>query len=184
MTAPDPNRSADFSYRSHSISRQESASGGHLKVSLYANRCDMETEQLPQLLHEPLDRIGDELSNDYGGTMEHLWIEFQLVDNCGPFSFRFQKKVGGKTPDRLTGIVPGTYENVGHYSVLPDIAELLYVPRDSVIDYVLQSLCRSTIVLIDKQKRLGGFDAERFRADFLAACKRHGYDMDSQIGWD
>ena len=93
----DPNRSVDFSSKSHSKSRQESVSGRHLKVSLYANRCDMETEQLPQLLHEPLERIGDELSNDYGGIMEHLWIEFQLDDNYGPFSFRFQKKVGGKT---------------------------------------------------------------------------------------
>lgn len=151
---------------------------------MYANRCDMETAELLQLLHEPLELISDELSNDYGGTMDHLWIEFQLVDNYGPFSFRFQKKVGGKTPDRLTGIVPGTFENVGHYSVLPDIAELMYVPRESVIDYVLQSLYRSTAVLVDKQKRLGDFDTDRFRSDFLAVCKNHGYDMESHIGWD
>ena len=158
--------------------------GEHLKVGLYANRSDMETAQLPQLLIEPLELIGDELNNDYDGIMNHLWIEFQLVDNYGPFPFRFQKKVGGKTPDRITGIVPGTFENVGHYSVLPDIAELMYIPRELVVDYVLQSLYRSTTVLIDKRKRLGGFDAERFRADFLAACKKHGYDMDSYIGWD
>ena len=55
--------------------------------------------------------------------MEHLWIEYQLVDDYGPFPLRFQKK-------------------------------------------------------------LGGFDAERFRADFLAVCRKHGYYMDSYIGWE
>ena len=42
---------------------------------------------------------------------------------------------------------------------LPDIAELLYIPQDSVADYVLQLIYRSTKVLIEKKKRLGGFDA-------------------------
>ena len=146
--------------------------------------CDQETSRIMQVLHSPLEEISEELSNDYGGKMEHLWIDVELKDNRGPFAFRFQKKVGGKTPNPITGIPPGEFKNVGHYSVMPDIAELLYVPQDQVVDYVLQLIYRSTTVLIEKQKRLGGFDAERFRFDFLAACKKRGYDMDSYIGWD
>jgi len=155
-----------------------------MEVGLHANMCDTETQRIAQALHSPLEAISKELSNDYSGTMEHLWIDIELLDNRGPYSFRFQKKVGGTSPDRLTGIVPGVFENVGHYSVMPDIAELLYIPPDSVVDYVLQLIYRSTTVLIEKQKMLSGFDAERFRSDFLAVCKKHGYDMKSYIGWD
>ncbi len=155
-----------------------------MEVAIYANHCDMETQSIAPILLSPLELISKDLSNDYGGLMDHLWIEFQLHDNRGPYSFRFQKKVGGTTPDRLTGIVPGVFKNVGHYSVLPDIAELVYIPRDSVVNYALQLLYKSTTVLIGKQKRLGKFDVERFRADFLAACTKHGYDMESHIGWD
>ena len=155
-----------------------------MEVQIYANYCDFETRHLPQILLEPLELLSKELSNDYGGIMVHLWIEFQLNDNHGPFAFRFQKKVGGKTPNPLTGIAPGVFNNVGHYSVLPEIAELVYIPKESVVDYALQKLYRSTSVLVDKKKRLGGFDAESFRVDFLASCKKHDYDMDSYIGWD
>ncbi len=155
-----------------------------MKVALYANRCDTETAKLPELLHEPLEQISNELSNDYGGKMEHLWIELQLVDDVGPFPFRFQKSVGGRSPDKLSGIAPGTFENVGHYSVLPDIAELMGIPLDRRIDYALQVLYRSTSILVDANKRIGDFDVDKFRHDFIAACKNHGYDMDSHIGWD
>jgi hypothetical protein len=33
--------------------------------------------------------------------------------------------------------------------------------------------------LLDKQKKLGGFDAQRFRSDFLVSCSRQGYEIQS-----
>ena len=39
-----------------------------------------------------------------------------------------------------------------------------------VADYALSLIYDSTTVLIDKQKKLGGIDATRFREDFLVAC--------------
>ena len=155
-----------------------------MQVSLYAPFCDVQTERIAQALVLPFDAISKDLSNDYGGLMEHLWIDVDLLDERGPYPFRFQKKVGGSSRSPITGLPRGVHHNVGHYSVKPDIAELLYIPEDSVVDYVLQLLYRSTSVLIEKKKRLGGFDAERFRSDFLAVCKKHGYDMESYIGWD
>ena len=155
-----------------------------MQVSLSANRCDMQTERIAQALVLPLDAISQDLSNDYGGSMEHLWIDVDLLDDRDPYSFRFRKKVGGSSRSKITGLPRGEFHNVGHYSVKPDIAELLYVPPESVVDYVLQLLYRSTTVLVDKKEKLGGFDADRFRSDFLAVCEKRGHDMHSNIGWD
>ncbi len=153
-----------------------------MQVSLGANVCDLQTQPIAQALVLPLEAISQELSNDYGGLMEHLWIDVDLLDDRGPYSFRFQRQVGGSSRSKITGLPRGEFHNVGHYSVKPDIAELLHVPQESVVGYVLQLLYRSTTVLVEKKKRLGGFDAERFRSDFLAACIKHGYDMHSDIG--
>jgi hypothetical protein len=85
---------------------------------------------------------------------------------------------GGSSPDKLTGLPRGVHENVGHYSVRPDFQKLRSVPQNSVVCYVLSLIYASTSVLIEKQKKLGGFDAQKFRLDFLAACKQHGYKVD------
>jgi hypothetical protein len=146
---------------------------------------DLTTERIASALHSPFKAIGKDLSKDYGGMMNHLWIDFELVENHArrrlPWSFRFQKRVGGSSPDKLTGLPRGAYENVGHYSVKPDFNELLRVPLDSVVSYVLSLIYASTSVLVEKQKKLGGFDAQTFRSDFLTTCRQHGYAMDSAI---
>ena len=153
-----------------------------MKVGLHANMCDSTTERIARALHAPFKAIGQDLSNDYGGTMEHLWIDFELIENHKAWSFRFQKKVGGSSPDKLTGLPRQVHENVGHYSVMPDFQELRSVPQDSVVGYVLSLIYASTSVLIEKQKKLGGFDAEKFRSDFLTTCRQHGYEIDCTNG--
>jgi hypothetical protein len=156
-----------------------------MEVGLHANMCDLTTERIASALHSPFKAIGKDLSKDYGGTMNHLWIDFELIERRPgrrlPRSFRFQKRVGGSSPDKLTGLPRGVYENVGHYSVEPDFNELLRVPLDSVVSYVLGLIYASTSVLVEKQKKLGGFDAQTFRSDFLTICRRHGYSIDSTV---
>jgi hypothetical protein len=74
------------------------------------------------------------------------------------------------------------HENVGNYSVRPDFHELRSVPLDSVVSYALSLIYASTSVLIEKQKKLGGFDAQKFRSDFLTSCMQHGYDIGRKAG--
>jgi hypothetical protein len=157
-----------------------------MQVGLHANICDRSTERIADALHAPFKAIGIDLSKDYGGAMNHLWIDFELTEDDAarrpPWSFRFQKRVGGTSPDKLTGLPRGVYENVGHYSVRPDFQELRSVPQDFVVTHVLSLIYASTAVLVEKQKKLGGFDAQRFRSDFLTTCRQHGYDIDSTNG--
>ena len=152
-----------------------------MEVRLHANMCDSTTERIARVLHSPFEAIGKDLSKNYGGTMNHLWIDFELIEaRAGrrqPWSFRLQKRVGGSTPDKLTGLPRRVHENVGQYSVRPDFHKLLSVPLDSVVGHVLGLIYASTSVLIEKQEKLGGFDAQRFRSDLLATCARHGYDI-------
>ncbi|MEP6890614.1 MAG: hypothetical protein ABI955_07970 [Nitrospirota bacterium] len=151
-----------------------------MEVNLNANICDLATERIAKLLRDVFKRVEKGLSRDYGGTIRHLWIDFELsqfgTDRRPPFPFRFQKKVGGSI-FRLTGLPTPVYENVGHYSVRPNFDELLKLPLDSVPTYALGLIYLSTSVLVDKKKKLGGFDAERFRVDFLSYCKENGYDI-------
>jgi len=156
-----------------------------MEVGLRANICDLTTERIASALHSPLRAIGKDLSKDYGGTMNHLWIDVELIERCGrrapPWSFRFQKRVGGSSPGKLPGLPGGVYENVGHYSVEPDFTELLRVPLDSIVEYVLSVIYASTSMLVDKQKKLGGFDAQMFRSEFLTVCRREAYSIDATI---
>jgi hypothetical protein len=157
-----------------------------MQVGLHANMCDSTTERIADALHAPFKAIGRDLSKDYGGTLNYLWIDLELIEDHAarrpPWSFRFQKRVGGSSPDKLTGLPRGVYENVGHYSVRPDFQELRSVPQDSVVTYVLSLIYASTSVLTERQKKLGGFDAQRFRSDFLTTCRQHGYDIGSTNG--
>src|SRR6185436_2353439 len=113
--------------------------------------------------------------------MMHLWIDFELIRDFPelrpPWSFRFQKRVSGYSAQKLIGLPCPARKNVGHYSVRPDFRALLKIPRNSVAGYALSLIYASTAVLIEKQKKLGGFDACKFRSDFLAACRRHGYKI-------
>lgn len=55
--------------------------GQPLEVSLHANICDYSTKKVADALRNPFDIIGKELSKDYGGIMEHLWIDLELVES-------------------------------------------------------------------------------------------------------
>jgi hypothetical protein len=151
-----------------------------MELSLHANRCDQATRKIADTLHQPFRTIGAALSGDYGGTMKHLWIDFELIhSHCElrpPQAFRLQKKVGGGRC-HLTGLQTSVSENVGHYSVRPDFDILLSLPLDAVVSYALSLIYDSTVVLIAKQKKLGGFDATAFRSDFRAFCASVGYKL-------
>jgi hypothetical protein len=157
-----------------------------MEVSLHANECDVSTQRIAFALDRPFEAIGRDLSQDFGGKMKHLWIDFELIESHAklrpPWSFRFQKRVGGSTPDQYTGLPRGVYRNVGHYSVRPNFRELRRVPLRLVVRYVLGLVYASTSVLIDKEKKLGGFDAQKFRSAFLVACRQNGYPIDPDDG--
>ena len=154
----------------------------NMDVCLNANMCDAETEPLARILRHAFKTIEKDLSKDYGGSMQHLWIDFELIRSLqqrrSPFPFRFQKRVAGSGFKKLTGLPTTTYENVGHYSVKPDFQKLLRIPPDAVASYALGLIYASTSALIKKQKRLGGFDVHRFRQDFLTSCREHGFQID------
>jgi hypothetical protein len=152
-----------------------------MEVKLNANMCDQATERIADTLRDAFKPISKELSKDYGGTMAHLWIDFELIQSHAErrplFPFRFQKRVSGSSFTKLTGLPAPVCEHVGHYSVRPDFQELLRIPLESVASYALSLIYASTSVLVEKKKKLGGFDAQRFRLDFLASCKEYGYQI-------
>jgi hypothetical protein len=93
-----------------------------------------------------------------------------------PRAFRFQKKVGGGRC-QLTGLQASESENVGHYGVRPDFDTLLGLSLGDVVSYALSLVYDSTVVLIEKRKKLGGFDAAAFRSDFEDFCAAAGYKL-------
>ncbi|HEY3761157.1 MAG TPA: hypothetical protein VGN23_05370 [Verrucomicrobiae bacterium] len=141
---------------------------------------DQATERIGKILRDVFKVIAKDVSKDYGGTMQYLWIDFELIQSLAerrqPFPFRFQKRVGGSV-DKLTGLLMPVCENVGHYSVRPDFQCLLRIPLNDIPPYALGLIYASTSVLLEKQKKLDGFDALRFRADFLTSCREHGYEI-------
>ena len=151
-----------------------------MEVSLNANTSDSDTERVRKVLYDVFQVIQKDITKDYGGTMQHLWIDFELIPSWAerrpPFRFRFQKKVGGSIC-RLTGLPTPLCEHVGHYSVRPDFQKLLGLPLESVPSYALGLIYASTSVLLERQKKLGGFDAQKFRRDFLASCRERGYEI-------
>lgn len=149
-----------------------------MKVALHSNMCDQATHKIAGALHEPFRTIGAQLSGDYGGIMDHLWMDFELIrshcESRPPKPFRFQKKVGGGIC-HLTGLPTPVYLNVGHYKVRPDFDILLNLPLSDTPTYALSLIHYSTAVLEEKKKRLGGFNATSFRDDFISICRKNGY---------
>ena len=154
-----------------------------MKVKLNANMVDQATDKIGQILRDVFETIEKDLSKDYGGTIKELWIDFELIESHAerrpPFPFRLQKRVSGSSFTKQTGLPAPAREHVWHYSVRPDFQELLRIPLESVASYALSLIYASTSVLIEKQKKLGGFDAQRFRLDFLSSCREHGYQINS-----
>jgi len=141
-----------------------------LKVAFHANIVDNNTRRISDVVYNYFGKLEAELHKDYAGSIEHLWIDLELVDGRTPWPFRFQKRVDN--PGAYTELY--TY-NVAHYSVMPDFEKLKgLLSEEEICNYVFGLLYESTQVLIDKQKKLDGFDATAFRSDFLSVCKKLG----------
>jgi hypothetical protein len=151
-----------------------------MEVLLNANMCHFSMANIATGPRKAFAEVCVDLQNDYGGIMQHLWIDFEFLVHYRKesFPFRFQRKVGGGV-FKLTGLRTPVRENVGHYSVRPDFKHLEKLPLDAVPTYALSLIYASTSVLVDKQKRLGGFNASKFRSDFLSSCVAHGFAVGS-----
>lgn len=154
-----------------------------METRFHANMSDTSTRHIASAMHAPFKSLGEYLAGDYGGTVEHLWIDLELIesharpDGSCKHPFRFQKRVSGRshfglppTPDHF---------NVAHYSVRPDFTVIASLPGEQLLPHVLSIIYDSTAVLLGKQKKLGGFNAVLFRERFLGACERLGCKIGS-----
>lgn len=152
-----------------------------MKVGLHATTVDDDTKALADALSPLFKALSRELEGDYGGSIEHLWIDLELLeylakaDGSPRHPFRFQKRVSGRSHFGL----PATADhiNVGHFSVRPDFALLASLPIELAVSHVLQRVYDESAVLLGKAKKLGGFDAPRFRERLLNACQQLGYPL-------
>lgn len=152
-----------------------------MEIRFHANMCDISTSHVASAMHAPFKSLGEYLTGDYGGTMEHLWIDLELIesharaDGSCKHPFRFQKRVSGRSH---FGLSPqADHFNVGHYSVRPDFAVIASLSESQLLPHAISIIYDSTVVLLDKQKKLGGFDAILFRERFVAACERLGCEI-------
>lgn len=151
-------------------------------VGLHANMVDMNTEKIGSSLSDVFKLLCEKLSGNYGGTIEHLWIDFELIeshskpDGKARFPFRFTKRVSGRSRYGLPSI-PDDF-NVGHFSVRPDFHRLLSLPNEEVITYCLNLIYNELDVLKTKEKKLGGFNSELFKNKFIDECMNLGYKID------
>jgi hypothetical protein len=144
-----------------------------MKVVISAPKQDQGTGHIAEAMHAPLRQLSAAVSGDYGGSMEHLWVELELVpgdaDRRSAWSFRFQKHVSPKP--LAAGLPKVEYHNVGHYSVRPDYFALAQVAPEDVSRYLMELIYESTAVLEKKQKRLGGFNLKDFRIQMRRAIE-------------
>jgi len=147
--------------------------GEPLKVKLFANIVTKNTKKIADIINSHFGYLEKNLSKDYGGNMEHLWIDLELVENYRHFPFRIQKRV--KNPTSYTEFY--SY-NVGHYSIEPDYEKLNgLLSEKEICEYIFGLWYESTQILVDKQKKLDGFNATQFRLDFLNACEKLGFSL-------
>lgn len=152
-----------------------------MQVGIHANMCDTDTNHVASSLHDPFRSLAAALSGEYGGIMEHLWIDLELIethckaDGKPRYPFRFQKRVAGRS---YFGLPPSEDKfNVGHYSVRPDFELLKSLSSEQIVPYVLSLIYSSTDILTEKRKKLGEFDVSGFRSKFGEECARLGYDI-------
>lgn len=152
-------------------------------VQLHANMVDQSTRKVAHALRPTLDALGETLSADYGGIMEHLWIDLELIeahaksDGSPRHSFRFQNRVSGRSHFGIPSVPASLH--VGHFSVRPDFDLVRSLPIDQAVVYCLSLIYRGTHILCTKSKRLGGFDAKEFRLRFHDACRRMGFQFEA-----
>lgn len=150
----------------HYPKSRERKQGTPLQVEFYANIYENKYKKVSYALDGILPKIKHSLCQDYGGTMEHLWVDLLLVEHRKPFNFRFQKRVNDGD----------FYYNVGHYTAVPDFKLLDTLNDENEIrQYVLTVFYQSTKILEKKSKQLGGFNAKKFREEFKSACQALGF---------
>jgi hypothetical protein len=156
-----------------------------MEVLINANISDTSTFKLADELRAIFTKLAEQLSGNYGGDIEHLWIDLELsemsVQAFGkpPKPFRFQKRVAGASRMGLPEI-PDLF-NVGHYSVRPDFEVLKQNTIAQSISYIVGLVYKSTEVLLTKQKKLGGFDATSFRNNLFSVCTSSGFTISNEL---
>lgn len=156
-----------------------------MEVLINANICDMSTIKLSEELRDVFAKIAKQVSGNYGGEIEHLWIDLELsemsVQAFGkpPKPFRYQKRVSGASRMGLP-VIPDSF-NVGHYSVRPDFEVLKQNTIEQSISYIVGLVYKSTEVLLTKQKKLGGFDAASFRNNLFSVCTSSGFTIYNEL---
>ena len=154
-----------------------------MEVGIHANMVDQQTAKIGSELRDLFDILCKRLNGSYGGIIEHLWIDFELVrshaksDRKANYPFRFAKRVSGRSSFGLPPLPD--YQNVGHFSVRPDFPYLLSISKDEVIPYCLNLIYKELLVLKTKEKKLGGFNSELFIKRFSVECEKLGYIMNS-----
>lgn len=138
-----------------------------MKVELHANNVDRRTAKIGASLKDLFDVLSKKMVSDYGGTIEHLWIDFELSemearpDGKPKFAFRFAKRVSERSSFGLPSMPD--YFNVGHFSVRPDFQYLLSINEREVVSYSLNLIFKDLSILKTKEKKLGGFNSDLFR---------------------
>ena len=156
-----------------------------METLINANICDSSTVKLAEELRLVFSKIVEQLTGDYGGTIENLWIDLELSEMSvlafgkPPKPFRYQKRVSGASRMGLPAI-PDSF-NVGHYSVRPDFEVLNQNTIEHSVSYIVGLVYKSTEVLLSKQKKLGGFDASSFRDDLSSVCTNLGFNINDEI---
>jgi hypothetical protein len=99
--------------------------GVSLRFLTNPNKHVQATRAISTALHVPFKELSALLEGDYGGVMEHLWSDLELIeshartDGRQRFPFRLAKRVSGRSH---FGLPPSPDKfNVGHYSVRPDL---------------------------------------------------------------
>lgn len=154
-----------------------------MKVGLHANMVDQETDKIASLLRDVFEVLCEKLEANYGGTIEHLWIDFELIerhakpDGKPRFPFRFAKRVSGRSQ---FGLPPSPdHLNVGHFSVRPNFQQLLSISKDEIVLYCLNLIYKELEILKVKEKKLGGFDSELFLNRYKEECNNLGYKLNA-----
>ncbi len=154
-----------------------------MHVGIHANAQDIDRAEVGAALRPVFAELSERLTGEYGGIIEHLWIDMELInfggkpDGSPRHPFRFQKRVSGRSHFGLPPR-PDTF-NVGHFSVRPDFAILSSFRKKDSIRYALSLIYQGTEVLLAKQQRLGGFDAPLFRERFSNECKSLGFRVEA-----
>jgi len=153
-----------------------------MEIGIHANIADYKTSKIAGVVQSVFEDLSNKLKSDYEGIMEHLWIDFELVESDAKpegksrFPFRFAKRVSGRSS---FGSAPSPdYYNVGHFSVRPNFPYLLSLPENEVIPYCLNLIYKELMFLKAKEKKLEGFNSELFRKRFYDECKILGYSLE------